>query len=359
MQNPSLSPSAPRFTHTPHLVGLIAEAERLAQALLDAPDAGRRRDTRLAEAAVASLRLDGSPITSPPDPSAAPPLDRPAEEHDIRRGTWMDAMRSGTDALIDEEADAEVQALEYLGVQAALASDDLVDAFLGDPTEALATLHRRVTRGLLEASRCGTPRQSEQAVHDGSTGRIIYYPSEPKDIARDLSLLAGWLVTSAAREHALVVSGVLQYELLRIHPFEAANGRVARAAARLVLRGRGLDPHGLTAAEVPLSTDPIGYYDEVARTARRRDLSPWLERWGEAVAAGLRDSARDLGVLDVELPDRARRFVAARSAFTVADYRADAGVGPEDARADLGALLDAGVIERVLGSRGLRFTVRG
>lgn len=351
------TPDAPRFSRTPHLVELIAETERLAQAVADASDAPRLRDDRLADAAVASLRMDGSPLTSPPDLSVAPDLDGPIEELEVREGTWLDAMRSGTDAVVDEEADAEVQALEYLGVHAALSSDDLVDSLLSEPIETLSLLHRRTTRGLLDEEHAGTPRRSEQAVHDGANGRVIFYPSEPKDIVRDTSLLAGWLVSAAAREHALIVSGVLQYELLRIHPYEAANGRVARTASRLVLRGRGLDPHALTAAEVALSGDLIGYYDEVARTARRRDLSPWLERWGEAVAAGLRGSARRLGLLDVDVPDRATAFVAGRSAFTIADYRADVGVGPEESRSDLSALLDAGLVERVLGSRGLRFTV--
>lgn len=356
MSAPS-TPGTPRFTRSPHLVELIAETERLAQAVVDAAgDGADLREQRLADAAVATLRLDGSPLTSPPDLSAAPDLDAPVREHRIREGTWLDAMRSGTDALVDEDADAEIQALEYLGVQAALASDDLVESLLTGPSETLAELHRRSTRGLLDDEHAGTPRRSEQAVHDGANGRIIYYPSEPKDIVRETSLLAGWLVSAAAREHALIVSGVLQYELLRIHPYEAANGRVARTAARLVLRARGLDPDGLAAAEVALSADPIGYYDEVARTARRRDLSPWLERWGEAVAAGLRDSARQLGALDADVPDRARAFVAGRGAFTIADYRADVGVGPEESRGDLTALLDAGLIERVLGSRGLRFT---
>jgi len=75
----------------------------------------------------------------------------------------------------------------------------------------------------------------------------------------------------------------------------------------------------------------------------------------EAVADGLRGSARMLGVLDAAPPQAARDFVAAHPRCTVAEYRAALGAGPEQARGQLLELLDAGMIRRVPGSRGLRF----
>ncbi|MBW3621107.1 MAG: Fic family protein [Actinobacteria bacterium] len=351
-------PAPPRFSRTPHLVGLVAETERLAQAVAGAPADARAalRDGRLDVATVATLRLDGSPLTAPPDVAGVViPDPSTVEPSEVRPGTWLDAMRSRTDEELADEAIPEVQAYEFLGARAGLASDDLADDLLVDPAATLSTLHRRVTAGLLDEEHAGQPRRSEQAVHDGSTGRIIFFPSDPATIPRDVALLAGWIVTDGAREHGLVVSGVLQHELLRIHPFEAANGRLARTAARLVLRSRGLDPDGLGMPEAALAQDAIGYHDEIARTVRRRDLTIWLERWGEAVAAGLRTAAAALGVPAPEVPAGAARWVAERPAFTIADYRADLGVGPEAARTELGALLDAGLITRVLGSRGLRF----
>lgn len=350
-------PAPPRFSRTPHLVELVAESERLSQAIAGVPADARAglREERLAAAALATLRLDGSPLTAPPDVSDVVVPDLRDVAAEVRRGTWLDAMRAGTDVDLEDEGVREVQALEYLGAHAGLASDDLADGLLAEPLDMLATLHRRVTRGLLDDDHAGRPRASEQAVSDGRTGRVIFFPSEPADIPRDLALLGAWLVTGAAREHAVVVSGVLQHELLRIHPFEAANGRLARTAARLVLRARGLDPDGLAAPEAVLAADPVGYHEEVARTLRRRDLTIWLERWAEAVAAGLRATATALGALAPDVPEAGARWVAGRAAFTIADYRADLAVGPEAARAELGALLDAGRVRRVLGSRGLRF----
>lgn len=344
----------PAFERTSHLVAVIAEVERLAARVADAPASARAAlagDTADA-AAVATLRLDGSPIAGVPDPdvlAAARPPARPAP------AGWAATLRSGRDdaGAVDEQ----ILALEFRGARAGLTADDLAARLVHQPRPALEELHRRVTAGLVDPDVAGRIRSTYQAVHDASTGRILYYAPNPARIETQLELLCGWLVSAAVREHAVVASGILHLELLRLHPFEAANGRLARIAARLALRARGLDPDGLAAAEQALALAPLGTYEEVARTARRRDATIWLERWGEAVAAGLRTSARRLAVLPAAVPERAERFCARRSVagFTIVDYRAEAEAGPEDARSDLRALLDAGRVRRIAGSRGLRY----
>ena len=350
----------PAFSRSTHLVDLVAEVERLAAVLAGVDAATRRRVAAggADDVVRATLALDGATVTELPDAqeaaaaleAAAPVAPDPTD----RRSTWLDVFR-----VLEDPSDRQVRALEVLGVRAADASDDLAEPLLSDPQPTLAELHRRLTRGLVTDARAGAPRSIEQAVHDGSTGRIIFFTPDPPAVPRELALTAGWLDSAATREHGLIVAGVLHHELLRIHPYDAANGRLARAAARLVLRARGLDPDHLAAPEPALAQDPLGYHEELARSLRRRDLTIWLERWGEAVSEGLRRSARAAGALDVEVAARAREFVADRGGFTVADYRADARATPADARAELTALLDAGLVARVPGSRGLRFTVTG
>lgn len=353
----ALTPGTPAFTRSPHLVGLIAEAERLATVVAGAdPDA---RDTRRAAArdaaALASLRLDGGHLDAPPaddDLRAA----RAAVRRDdgSRPGTWFDAM-GVTDAL-DADHTRQVRALEFAGVRAALDADELADEVVREPVATLARLHAVLTDGLVDPDRVGTPRELDQAVTDASTGRVLYFASPPDRIAGELALLEGWLTSAATREHALLVSGVLHHEVLRVHPFDAANGRLARAASRLLLRAHGLDPDGLPAPEVALAEDPLGYHEEVARSVRRRDLTIWLERWSEAVTDGLRDVARDLDLLDVEVPGAVGSFLADHpGTFTVADHRAGRGLEPAASREELERLLDAGRIRRVPGARGLRY----
>jgi Fic family protein len=346
----------PTFARTPHLVELVAEAEQLVGRLRTAPEAERLRlaPLRADEATLATLRLDGSPLQAVPDLEAAA-RDMATPEAHVRRGSWIEAM-----GRLEDAPDEHLQALECLGTLAGLGSDDLAERLLVDTVDALSELHRRLTLGLVAEGRGGMVRISDQAVHDASVGRILYFASDPADIPRQLALLGSWSASSGSREHGLVTSGILHLELLRIHPFDAANGRLARTAARLVLRARGLDPDGLACPEPALAEDALGYHEEVASTRRRGDAGIWLERWGEAVTAGLRDSARRLGVQDTRVPHRAETFLDGLTddAFTIADYRAIAALQPRDAAADLRALLDAGRIRRVAGSRGLRFARR-
>lgn len=347
---------APAFGRTTHLVELVAEAERLVGLLRTAPEVERLRlgASRADAATLATLRLDGSPLRALPDLEAASHAVA-APSDDARRGSWVDAI-----GRLEDAPDEQVQALECLGVRAGLGSDDLAERLLTDTVDALGELHRRLTLGLVGEARGGMLRTSDQAVHDASVGRILFFASDPAHVPAELALLGSWLASTGSREHALVASGILHLELLRIHPFDAANGRLARTAARLVLRARGLDPEGLACPEPALAVDALGYHEEVASTRRRQDASIWLERWAEAVTAGLRDSAHRLGALDAAVPPRASGFLDGLTddAFTIADYRAAAATGPRDARTDLQALLDAGSIRRVAGSRGLRFLRR-
>lgn len=355
----AVTTAPPRFERSPHLVAAIAETERLAAAVAEAPDAERQAQARARRpvAALATLHLDGSHLQTPPSAEALAAARRavPARPTEGRPGTWFDAMGVGED--LDPEQTAAVAALEYLGVTTAADADDLVAAATAAPVEVLAELHGRLTAGLVAPQRIGALRELDQAVHDASNGRVLFFAASPTRIAGELALLDAWLRTTGTREHPIVATGVLHHELLRIHPFDAANGRLARATARLALRGRGLDPGGLAAPEIALARDPLGYHEEVARTVRRRDLTIWLERWAEAVSDGLRDVARALG----RLPDRPSAPAAATvdqldDAFTVADHRASSGLDPAASREQLSELLDAGAIARVPGSRGLRFT---
>ena len=338
-----------------HLRQLLGEADRLAGRIRTAPEARRIELAcpRTDAAILATLGLDGSPLTEVPDletvarPRAVADPDAPA----IRQGTWLDAMRA-----LEDVPDEHLQALEALGARAGLGSQDLASLLCTEPLTALEELHRRLTHGLVADERAGRPRQVEQAVHDASTGRVLYFTTDPTAIAGELDRVAAWL-TAHGDAHPVLVSGILHLELLRIHPFDAANGRLARTAARLVLRAGGLDPEGLSCPEPQLAADALGYHEEVASTARRRDATIWLERWAEAVSGGLRDSARDLEVLTGEAPATARSVLdaLASEAFTIADYREQAEVDAQQAHAHLGALLDSGDITRVAGSRGLRY----
>lgn len=335
---------------TPWLDQLLAEVEDLSALLAGAapgPDQVERARDR---AAVATLQLDGSPITEVPPPIDQLPVGTATGPV---RGGWLEILRGATEQL-EEAPDEVVMAVEHHGARAGLDADDLAPTLRADPLAALRELHARITDGLLAPETAGAPRRTEQAVHDASVGRVVFFPIDPTRVVERLDRAADWLADSS--DHPVVVSGVLHHQVLDIHPFEAANGRLARIAARLLLATAGFDTERVGQPEAALLTDSIGYLDEVGRSRRLGDPSAFVERWAEAVSDGLRTAAHDLGVLpDVDVPHATVAFLADRAgqAFTIADHRQQGG---EDE--GLQHALHAGLVRRVHGTRGLRWQAR-
>ena len=362
-----------------HLSMLVDELDALVARARDViadagtSDVAARRAAEDAASADATLRLDGGLRTSA-DGSG---LERP--------GTWLDALggaagaagdgtgdgAGGASAPLDESELERMAELERAGVRAAIASDDLADAFgrasadAGGLGTALALLHGRLTAGLVADARAGRLRRGPRVVHDASVGRVLFFPTDAAllpDAWDQLlrSVTGSGAGAAAARTAPAVRAALLHLELLRHQPFDAANGRVARAAARLALTADGLVPDGLGAPDAVLATDPLGYHEEVGASVRRRDATRWVERALESHGAALvrtLDALDALGARDgdgagsdpsLQPPD------ALDDDFTLGDVVEQAGGSSDAARERCSMWVVAGTAERVIGSGGLR-----
>ena len=120
-------------------------------------------------------------------------------------------------------------------------------AWRHSPRQALARLHVLAAADLVDdPDRLGRPRDAD-AVVDDPYG--VGPAPEPVEVAARLDGLARLLVGGTSAP-AVVISAVVHGELLALRPFGTADGLVARAAARLVLVDRGLDPKAVSAPEV-------------------------------------------------------------------------------------------------------------
>ncbi|HWH31962.1 MAG TPA: Fic family protein [Egibacteraceae bacterium] len=360
-----------RIAYSDHLVALLCQGEAAAARLAGA-DPDRRAATVAAarrESALLSARLDASPLepstaeaVDARDAAGLPPLEDlppPPPQERARAGSWARALK------LEDLPTQDVAALEYANLLTTFdAEPGIAGWFFERPLDALAELHRLLTHGLVAPEDAGRPRRTEQAVHDGAQGKVIYNTPAPEAVPGLLEELAGWLTGAGGRLGSaalpgVLVAGVVHERLLEWQPFEAANGRLARCAARVVLRARGVDPHGCAVVERELARDVAAYHREVAATMRRRDLGPWLERWAEAALVALEDAADAVDPRPrPEPPARARELLdelRPDEPLTIADYARRAGVTFASARADLHALVAAGGLRRDLGSRGLRF----
>ena len=183
----------------------------------------------------------------------------------------------------DPRAGAVVQAAVRLHADLG----QVLAAWRRSPAQALARLHVLAAADLVPgADRLGRPRAVGQAAADPLE---LGPPPDPLEVAARLDGLSRVLLCT--RVPAVVVAGVVHGELLALRSFGVADGLVARAAGRLVLVERGLDPKAVSAPEVghvELGAD----YGDAARAyvgATRDGVARWLVHCARAVALGARE----------------------------------------------------------------------
>ncbi|MBL7493021.1 hypothetical protein I6A60_31215 [Frankia sp. AgB1.9] len=169
----------------------------------------------------------------------------------------------------------------------------LTGAWERAPRQALARMHTLLGRGIVADAELGRPRAGAAAADPLGLGT----PPGSAEVSARLDGLVGLLVEKTTAP-AIVVSAIVHGELLALRPFGSLDGMIGRAAARLVLIGRGLDPKAVTAADVGHLEAGVGD-DSVAdyRTAAAGyvhggadGLRAWLLHCARATELGARES---------------------------------------------------------------------
>ncbi|MGH3493221.1 MAG: oxidoreductase [Sciscionella sp.] len=162
-------------------------------------------------------------------------------------------------------------------VRVADALGGLLSTWQRAPLQALARMHVLAAADLLDSADLGRPR----------TGR---------NSARRLDLLAE-LLTGATAVAGPVLAAVVHGELLAVAPFGAADGVVARAAARLTTISTGLDTKGLIVPEVFWLRRATTYREraEGFASGTAEGVGAWLRFCCEAMQAG---AAEARGIAD-------------------------------------------------------------
>jgi hypothetical protein len=189
----------------------------------------------------------------------------------LLRGAWASAWLAG--ARHDLETVREGTAASEPVLQGALRAVSALPALTGTwaraPRQALARLHALAAADLAPPAELGRPRPE-------AAGR--------------LDTLAGTLAVTSAP--AVVVMAIVHGELLALDAVPPVSGVVARAAARLALITRGLDPKALVAVEVGHRELAADYDTALAgyRAGTPAGVARWLVHCADAVRAGARES---------------------------------------------------------------------
>jgi hypothetical protein len=222
--------------------------------LLDLPGVGE---------AVASARESIEPLRSHP---LLRRQSAPVTTESAIRGARASAALDGVEVpLADLRASEVADPVVQGALRVCLAAGQLVETWRRAPLQALARLHLLAAAGLVPEDRLGRP-----TVAGSGSGDV--------DVSARLERLAA-LVAGGSRAAGPVLVAVVHGELLALRPFGSADGVVARAAARLTLVSRGVDP---TMASVP----EVGHLE--LRAEYRSALASYAGGTPDGVALWLR-----------------------------------------------------------------------
>ncbi|MFC5745062.1 oxidoreductase [Actinomadura rugatobispora] len=206
------------------------------------------------------------------------------------RGARASAVLEGATVTLDElrgeESPKDPIVQGALRVSAELGT--LSDTWRQAPRQVLARLHVLAAADVVESSELGRPRSEDQPARD-ILG--LEAPPAPAEVAGRLDMLSG-LLTNPTKAPALVVAAVVHGELLSLRPFGWGDGIIARAAERLTLVSRGLDPKSLTAPEIGHAELSEGYAKALHGyiTGTPEGVAGWIRHCADSVAAAARDS---------------------------------------------------------------------
>jgi hypothetical protein len=194
----------------------------------------------------------------------------------LLRGAHASAVLEGSASSLEEVRAGDGDETAAAAVRVSTAVLGLVPVIGTSPSQAFARLHALAGKGVVADDDLGRPVSAEAADRLGALATTLLGTSVP----------------------ALLVGAVVHAELVTVVPFRSHNGIVARAAERLVMVARGVDPASVVVPEAGhLALRP--QYDSNLRGYRdggRAGLHSWLLYAAEAVSAGVENSP--LAVMD-------------------------------------------------------------
>lgn len=169
-------------------------------------------------------------------------------------------------------------------------------------------LHQIITARLLDDTRCGRWRRNPVYI-ENQNHELIYEAGPAEEVETEVEALLKWANDSRAIVPAVIVAGVLHYQLVTIHPFADGNGRTARALTTLWLAVTGYDCEGTLALDSYYASDRRSYYNILQATHGRSyvgslgaDLTAWLEYFTDGFITALHVLDAEIRILDTFAP---------------------------------------------------------
>jgi hypothetical protein len=145
----------------------------------------------------------------------------------LLRGAHASAVLEGSASSLEQVRDGDADEIAQAALRVSTGVLALVPVIAGSPLQAFARLHALAGKGVVDEDQLGRPVGAEAAER--------------------LNGLAGTMLATTVP--AMLVAALVHAELATVAPFASHNGIVARAAERLVLVSRGVDPASVVVPE--------------------------------------------------------------------------------------------------------------
>jgi len=159
----------------------------------------------------------------------------------------------------------------------------------GIDEELIKRLHKMTVFKILPAEKCGEYRKTQVVVKNNRTLEVSFKPPQAGFVSQQIKDLIAFINSSEDKDiHPVLKSGIVHYELVRIHPFLDGNGRVARALSTLILFLEGYDIRKFFSLEEYFDSNAQYYYYALQSVEKNNnDLTNWLEYFTEGLAIEL------------------------------------------------------------------------
>lgn len=153
--------------------------------------------------------------------------------------------------------------------------------------ELIKKIHLLTVDKILAKEEAGEYRKKQVVVKNSKTGEVSFRPPMAVALPFQLRDLIAF-IKKDTETHPVLKSGIVHYELVRIHPFLDGNGRVARAISTLILFLEGYDIRKFFSLEEYFDSDAQEYYKALQSVEKLGgDLTVWLEYFSLGLAIEL------------------------------------------------------------------------
>jgi len=153
--------------------------------------------------------------------------------------------------------------------------------------DTIFDLHKIVVNKILSPQESGMYREKDVVIRNSITGEVSFKPPHSIEVEWQMKDLVHFIQTEKDI-HAVLKTGIVHFEFVRIHPFLDGNGRVGRALSMLVLFRENYDVRKFFSIEEHFDRDPEAYYDSLQSVDKSNgDLTIWLEYFTGCLAIEL------------------------------------------------------------------------